>query len=229
MSLIRIERLSKTYITGKIKTPALREVNLTIEEGEFICIAGPSGSGKTTLLNIIGTLDTPTSGNVFYRDKNLFSFNSSKLAEFRLKKVGFIFQAYNLIPTLTVLENTEYVMLLQGVKKDIRQEKAKKILKELGLENLMDKRPSQLSGGEQQRVTVARAIVSDPEIVLADEPTANLDSQNSLHLIKLMRKLNIEKRITFVFSTHDELVMKEADKVYFLRDGKIEEEKKRLS
>ncbi|OQX87592.1 MAG: macrolide ABC transporter ATP-binding protein [Candidatus Omnitrophica bacterium 4484_70.2] len=229
MSLIRIERLSKTYITGKIKTPALREVNLTIEEGEFICIAGPSGSGKTTLLNIIGTLDTPTSGNVFYRDKNLFSFNSSKLAEFRLKKVGFIFQAYNLIPTLTVLENTEYVMLLQGVKKDIRQEKAKKILKELGLENLMDKRPSQLSGGEQQRVTVARAIVSDPEIVLADEPTANLDSQNSLHLIKLMRKLNIEKKITFVFSTHDELVMREADKVYFLRDGKIEEEKKRLS
>ena len=229
MSLIRIERLSKTYITGKIKTPALREINLTIEEGEFICIAGPSGSGKTTLLNIIGTLDTPTSGNVFYRDKNLFSFNSSKLAEFRLKKVGFIFQAYNLIPTLTVLENTEYVMLLQGVKKDIRQEKAKKILKELGLENLMDKRPSQLSGGEQQRVTVARAIVSDPEIVLADEPTANLDSQNSLHLIKLMRKLNIEKKITFVFSTHDELVMREADKVYFLRDGKIEEEKKRLS
>jgi len=229
MSLIRIERLSKTYITGKIKTPALREINLTIEEGEFICIAGPSGSGKTTLLNIIGTLDTPTSGNVFYKDKNLFSFNSSKLAEFRLKKVGFIFQAYNLIPTLTVLENTEYVMLLQGVKKDIRQEKAKKILKELGLENLMDKRPSQLSGGEQQRVTVARAIVSDPEIVLADEPTANLDSQNSLHLIKLMRKLNIEKKITFVFSTHDELVMREADKVYFLRDGKIEEEKKRLS
>ena len=168
-------------------------------------------------------------GRVAHGDKNLFSFNSSKLAEFRLKKVGFIFQAYNLIPTLTVLENTEYVMLLQGVKKDIRQEKAKKILKELGLENLMDKRPSQLSGGEQQRVTVARAIVSDPEIVLADEPTANLDSQNSLHLIKLMRKLNIEKKITFVFSTHDELVMREADKVYFLRDGKIEEEKKRLS
>lgn len=222
MALIKIKELVKTYVeTGGLETPALKGVSLDIEKGDFIAIAGPSGSGKTTLLNLIGALDKPTSGSIYYQDKDITSIPVNRLADFRLRQVGFIFQAYNLINTLTALENTEYVMLLQAVAAQTRRQKAEGILKRVGLGELLHRRPNHLSGGQQQRVAVARAIAAEPQVILADEPTANLDSHTASGLLDLMRELNRERGMTFIFSTHDRMVMDKADKVFYLRDGAI--------
>lgn len=221
MSLVKIEGLSKAYKQDTITVDALKDINLSIEKGEFIALAGPSGSGKTTLLNIIGALDKPTSGRVYLGDDDITKLSKNELSQIRLNRIGFIFQEYNLIPVLTALENVEYVMLLQGLSEKDRRDKAYAILKEVGLEGLEDRRPSQLSGGQQQRVAVARAIVSHPSLILADEPTANLDSKTADSLLDLMYALNQEKGITFVFSTHDKLVMEHARRLILLKDGKV--------
>jgi len=222
MNLIEIQDLKKTYVekTG-VKTEALRGVSLSIEERAFIAIAGPSGSGKSTLLNLIGTLDTPDSGKILFEGKEITAIPPAFNALFRLHKIGFVFQSYNLFNQLTAQENVEYVMLLQGIPSKTRQERSRKLLNSVGLENTARKRPNQLSGGQQQRVAVLRAIAANPKIVLADEPTANLDSETASGLIDLMRSINQEYGITFIFSTHDKLVMNKADKIHLLKDGKI--------
>ena len=221
--IITISNLSKTYADkgSKVEAKALDNVSLNIEKGDFVAIAGPSGSGKTTLLNIIGALDTPTSGEVVVDGTLLSSLNSAQLAEFRLKKIGFVFQAYNLVNTLTALENTEYVSLLQGISNKRRQHEAYHILKDLGLENYVSRRPGELSGGQQQRVAIARAILAQPKLVLADEPTANLDSRTGSDLIDLMKTMGQNLGITFIFATHDKMVIDKAKTLIQLHDGKI--------
>jgi putative ABC transport system ATP-binding protein len=221
MDVIKVQNVTRTYKTGEIEVQALRGVDLTIAKGEFTAIAGPSGSGKTTLLNIIGGLDTPSSGDVVLGGKLISKMSGSELSNFRRDHVGFIFQSYNLIPVLTVEENIEFVMLLQGVEKSVRTKKVKEILDVIGLTGSHDRLPSQLSGGQQQRVAVARAIVSQPDIILADEPTANLDSVTGSALLDMMKKLNEEKGITFIFSTHDKMIMERAKRLVKLHDGKI--------
>ncbi len=222
MALIETIDITKTYVEKSgVKTRALRGVSLTIDQGAFVSIAGPSGSGKTTLLNIIGALDKPTSGRLIVEGKDITKIPIVKLADFRLKQIGFVFQAYNLFNTLTALENVEYVMLLQEIPANKRKTKALEILKHVGLEECVHKRPNQLSGGQQQRVAVARALASNPKFILADEPTANLDSKTAGELIDFMRELNRQFKISFIFSTHDRLVMDKADKVIPLKDGKI--------
>lgn len=198
---------------------------MQIKRGEFVAIAGPSGSGKTTLLNIIGGLDRPDEGKVFIEDRDLNKMGKSELAELRLYKIGFVFQAYNLIPVLSAEENVEFILLLQGMSKKERRQRAREILDEVGLKDLYERRPSELSGGQQQRVAVARAIVSNPAIVLADEPTANLDSRTGQSLLKLMKGMNETKGITFIFSTHDKMVMDYARRLIIIRDGMIVEDK----
>lgn len=200
---------------------ALRGVDLSVGDREFLALVGPSGSGKTTLLNLIGGLDRPTEGRIFVEEKETTGLSSSELAELRLKRIGFVFQEYNLIQVLSAIENVEYVMLLQGVKERERRERALAILKEVGLEGLENRRPRDLSGGQQQRVAVARAIVSEPAIVLADEPTANLDSATGAALLDLMKELNEKKGVTFIFSTHDPMVMERARRIVRLKDGMI--------
>ena len=222
MDVIKVENVTRTYKTGEIEVHALRGVDLTIRKGEFTAIAGPSGSGKTTLLNIIGGLDTPSSGDVVLGGKLISKMSGSELSNFRRDHVGFIFQSYNLIPVLTVEENIEFVMLLQGVERSLRSKKVKEILEVIGLTGSHDRLPSQLSGGQQQRVAVARAIVSEPDIILADEPTANLDSVTGSALLDMMKKLNEEKGITFIFSTHDKMIMERAKRLVKLHDGKIQ-------
>jgi putative ABC transport system ATP-binding protein len=224
MSLIRVESVRKTYLSGKniaTATPALRGVSLVIETGDFLAIAGPSGSGKSSLLHMIGALDVPTGGAVFFGERNIGDFTSDELSLFRLREVGYIFQAYNLIGTLTAAENVEYVMLLQGLPAQERQRRVRDILRRVGLEGYLNRFPSEMSGGQQQRVAVARAIVARPKIVIADEPTANLDSRTAADLLDLMHSLNAEKKITFLFSTHDRTVMEKAKRVVYLKDGLI--------
>lgn len=221
MSLIEIRNLTKTYQFDGIKTEALRGVDLTIYKGDFIAIAGPSGSGKTSLLNIIGGLDRPTSGSAIFEGVDFAQKEPYELTNFRLEKIGFVFQAYNLFHQLSALENIEYVLMLQGMPAIERKQKANELLEHVGLLEYANKHPNKLSGGQQQRIAVLRAIASNPQIVLADEPTANLDSETALNLLELMRKLNQERKITFLFSTHDKLVMEKADKVYTLKDGRI--------
>jgi len=221
MALLVVKDIHKTYKAGKMETPALRGANLTIEKGEFTAIVGPSGSGKTTMLNMIGGLDTPDDGSIMLSGMEITVMSQRQLSDIRLKNIGFVFQAYNLIPVLTALENVEYVMLLQGVSKKERQDRSKAILEEVGLKDLINKRPNEMSGGQQQRVAVARAIVSEPMLILADEPTANLDSKTSESLLDMMRVMNDEKKVTFVFSTHDKLVMEKAKRVVTLRDGVV--------
>lgn len=221
MSLVEVKNLHKTYFQGKVEVPALRGVNLSIERGEFLAIAGPSGSGKTTLLNHISGLDQPSSGQVFVDGAELGRMSKTELSILRLRKIGFIFQSFNLIPVLTAQENVEFVMLLQGVPAQEREQKALSILAEVGLKDMVKRRPLDLSGGQQQRVAVARAIVSEPILIIADEPTANLDSHTATHLMELMKKMNQEKQITFIFSTHDQMVMDEAKRLIVLRDGQI--------
>jgi putative ABC transport system ATP-binding protein len=224
MSAVLIKDASKIYDDGERKIIALDRVNLEIKEGEFTCLVGPSGSGKSTLLNLIGGLDQPSSGEVRIGEKNLSVLNSDQLAELRLHDIGFVFQAYNLIPVLSARENVEFVMHLQGLSAEERRQKAMDVLAKVGLAGLEDRRPGQLSGGQQQRVAVARAIVSRPKLVLADEPTANLDSKTARNLVLLMEELHHKEGITFLFSTHDPVVVELADRVIKLHDGKIAED-----
>lgn len=221
MKHIVIHDLVKEYSHNKLTVQAVRGVTLEFNKGEFSAIAGPSGSGKTTLLNMIGGLDRPTSGSVNVAGHDMGSLSSSELSDIRLKNIGFIFQAYNLIPVLNAVENVEYILLLQGIKKEERLERSSEILKQVGLGDKMSRLPGDLSGGEQQRVAVARAMVSEPELILADEPTANLDQKTGAALLDLMKNLNHEKKITFLFSTHDPMVMERAERVIKLSDGLI--------
>jgi len=219
--VLQAERLVKIYRTDSVETPALRGVDLVIQKGEFTAVAGPSGSGKSTLLHLLGGLDKPTSGEVFLEGKPLSKLHPEALARLRLKKIGFVFQAYNLIPVLTVLENTAFVLELQGVPYRERIKRARAILAELGIEKYADQYPHRLSGGEQQRVAVARAVVGEPAVVLADEPTANLDGENSRALIDLMRRLNETRGTTFLFATHDMRLLDRVNRLLTLEDGRI--------
>ena len=225
--VIRTEALSKVYREGEVEVRALREVSLGIERGEFMAIAGPSGSGKSTLLNLMGGLDRPSSGSVALAGRSIGAMSGNELSDFRRDRVGFIFQSFNLIPVLTAIENVEYVMLLQGVEASERRRRANEILAEVGLEGLEGRRPLQLSGGQQQRVAVARAIVSRPDIILADEPTANLDSAAGSALLDLMRGLNRSRGTTFVFSSHDHMIMDRARRLMVLKDGRIDRDEVR--
>ena len=224
MSIVECVDVKKTYQQGNVEVDALKGVSLSIDKGGFVALAGPSGSGKTTMLNMIGGLDTADSGRIIVDGNKYEKMNQSQLADLRLRNVGFVFQSYNLIPVLSALENVEFVMLLQGVPPDKRREKAKAILDEVGLEGMYSRRPAELSGGQQQRVAVARAIVSDPSIVLADEPTANLDSATGKGLLEIMKQMNEKKKVTFIFSTHDNMVMRYARRVIYLRDGMVADE-----
>jgi len=215
--------IEKVYKVGKVKAPALRGITLDVNSGDFLAVVGPSGSGKTTLLNLIGALDLPTSGQITVLDKNLSKMNRRQRANLRLRSLGFIFQAYNLVPVLTARENVEFVLELQGVGAE-RTERAKNILEHLGLGEFTDRRPNELSGGQQQRVAVARAVASNPKLILADEPTANLDGENAKKLLTMMRRLNEQQNITFVFSTHDQRVVAHARRVVTLVDGRVAED-----
>lgn len=223
MEVIKAENLEKIYDDNGVPVHALKKINLVINKGEYIVIAGPSGSGKTTLLNLLGALDKPTSGKIFFEGENLAAKRKKELSQLRLKKFGFVFQAYNLIPVLTALENIEFSMMLLKVPEKLRKEKVRKLMDELDIGELANKRPNEMSGGQQQRVAVARAIVNDPEIVFADEPTANLDSKTGDNLLSLMERMNKEKNITFIFSSHDKQVIDRAKRLIILRDGQIEE------
>ena len=221
MAIIRVDSVSKVYHQGRVSFRALDSVTLSIDKGEFIALAGPSGSGKTTLLNLIGSLDIPDEGEVYFDHKNLSELNDSQRADLRLHHIGFVFQAYNLIPVLTAAENIDYILLLQKVEKSLRSRKVNDILKEVGLAEKSSNRPDELSGGQQQRVAVARAIITDPEVVLADEPTANLDSKTGRKLLEMMKQMNRSKEVTFIFATHDPMVMEFADRLVSLQDGRI--------
>jgi putative ABC transport system ATP-binding protein len=225
MNIVECIDVHKTYQQGQIKVRALNEFSLSIRKGEFLAVAGPSGSGKTTLLNLIGGLDRMDSGSIVVDGNAFDQMSQSQLAQLRLHKVGFVFQAYNLVPVLSATENVEFVMLLQGIPAGERRERAKAILDEVGLEGKYGRRPSELSGGQQQRVAVARAIVSNPAIVLADEPTANLDSKTGDGLLEMMRKMNAEKHVTFIFSTHDKMVMEYARRLVLIKDGRLADDK----
>lgn len=223
-AIVRITGLSKVYRQEAIAVHALKNIDLVIEQGDFVALVGPSGSGKTTLLNLIGGLDQPTSGRIWLGEQEMTRLSKSALSDVRLHKIGFVFQEYNLIPVLSAFENVEYVMLLQGVPEAERKDRSMALLQELGLAGLEQRRPRELSGGQQQRVAVARAIAAEPLIVLPDEPTANLDSASGAALLDLMRKLNEEKGITFIFSTHDPMVMQRAKRIIRMRDGQIVEQ-----
>ncbi|MGD8368537.1 MAG: ABC transporter ATP-binding protein [Desulfobacterales bacterium] len=226
-NIVECSGISRIYDQGQVRVQALKGVSLMVAKGDFIAIAGPSGSGKTTLLNIIGGLDGPDEGTVIVDGSVLNEMSQSSLAELRLHKIGFVFQAYNLIPVLSAIENVEFGMQLQGIPADERRKRAREVLDDVGLEGRYDRRPAELSGGQQQRVAVARAIVSSPAIVLADEPTANLDSKTGEGLLELMEEMNEKKGVTFIFSTHDEMVMDHAHRLVMLRDGVIAEDRKK--
>jgi putative ABC transport system ATP-binding protein len=219
--IVQCRDVDKTYQQGRVTVTALQQVDLTVETGGFVALAGPSGSGKTTLLNLIGGLDLPDSGSIRVNDLDYSTLNASQLAELRLHHIGFVFQSYNLIPVLSAAENVEYVMLLQGVPAAQRRRRSHQILDDVGLEGKYDRRPAELSGGQQQRVAIARAIVSNPSIVLADEPTANLDSKTGEGLLQLMQEMNARRGVTFIFSTHDSMVMQYARRVVTIHDGRI--------
>jgi putative ABC transport system ATP-binding protein len=227
MEVIRTESLEKVYGDHTVPVHALRGVSISVSEGEYLAIAGPSGSGKTTLLNIIGALDLPTGGRVFVRGADLAGRGRRELASLRLTNIGFIFQAYNLIPVFTAMENIEFKLMLLGVPAAARRQQAMELMTELGIAELADKQPQDMSGGQQQRVAVARAIVNRPSLVLADEPTANLDSVTAGSLMDVMLRMNREKNITFVFSSHDRLVLDRARRVIRLRDGTIERDEQK--
>ncbi len=226
MSIIQITDLHKVYDETKVPVHALNGVDLKIEEGEFTAIVGPSGSGKTTLLNMIGGLDTPTKGEVNIDGTGISSLKSRKLIDFRLHNIGFVFQAYNLIPVLTAIENVAFIMQLQGQSKDIRHKRAMELLDSVGIGEKADQRPGNLSGGQQQRVAVARALASEPKFILADEPTANLDSNPTNELLDIMLKMNIDSNITFIFSTHDQRVVDKARRIITIDDGKVASDEK---
>jgi len=221
MTSIVCKDLCKTFQQGDEVITGLDHVSISIEESDFVCLSGPSGSGKTTLLNAMGGLDTPDSGQIYVGESRIDQLSKGQRADMRLNSIGFVFQAYNLIPVLTARENVEFVMQVQGVPAGQRLSRSFKILKEVGLEGMEDRRPAQLSGGQQQRVAVARAIVSQPTLVLADEPTANLDTVTSTQLMDLFVELNLKHHITFVIATHDVRVMKYAKRLIKMVDGKI--------
>lgn len=225
MAIIKTSNLERYYQDGEITVKALNGVDLEIKEGEFTAIVGPSGSGKTTLLNVIGGLDKPTNGSVHIADTNITSLRDNKLIDYRLHNIGFVFQAYNLIPVLTALENVEFITLLQKWPKQERIARATQLLEEVGLADQIHKKPSEMSGGQQQRVAVARALASKPKFVLADEPTANLDSKSTGDLLDIMLRLNEQENTTFIFSTHDQRVIDRAKRIITLEDGKIIEDK----
>ena len=226
MSLIELKNVSKIYRLGSQEIHALTNVSLTFDEGAFAVLAGPSGSGKTTALNLIGCLDRPTSGEVIVSDFSLGMASSKQLADFRLHHIGFIFQSYNLIPVLTAAENAEFTLMLQKVPKLLRRKKVSQLFAELGIDGLEDRRPSDLSGGQQQRVAIARAMAANPHVILADEPTANLDSHTAEELLGLMRRLNQEQSTTFIFSSHDDRVISQAQRVIRLEDGRLADDSK---
>ncbi len=220
-NLIECKKISRTYNQGVNEVHAIQHVDLDVSDGEFVCLSGPSGSGKSTLLNAIGALDTVTSGDVYLCGQKLANLSKPQLADLRLTKIGFVFQAYNLIPVLSAKENVEFIMQLQGISAKKRGKIARDMLAEVGLAGLENRRPSELSGGQQQRVAVARAIASEPELVLADEPTANLDSSCSKDLIELMRKLNEHHGITIITASHDPMVIDIAKRNVSLQDGMV--------
>ena len=219
--IVELKGVTKVFRKGSLETKALRGLDLSVEEGDFVAIWGPSGSGKTTALNLIGALDTPTSGTVRLEGRDLGSLSRRALSQLRRDRIGFVFQAYNLIPVLTAFENAEAVLALQGVSPGERKERVMAILHSVGLEGLEHRRPAELSGGQQQRVAIARAIASKPAVVLADEPTANVDSATAENLLGIMKKLNEEQGVTFIFSTHDPRVMKYARRLVGVVDGKV--------
>jgi putative ABC transport system ATP-binding protein len=227
MALIELSDVSRLYGSGTQTVAAVDHFTAQIDSGEFTVFAGPSGSGKTTLLNLIGCLDQPTSGTLLVDGRNVAETSPAKLADFRLHRIGFIFQSYNLIPVLSAEENAEFTLMLQGVPKQQRLERVHGLFAELGLEGLQHRRPDDLSGGQQQRVAIARAIAPEPAVVLADEPTANLDSATSSDLLQLMRRLNQDKGITFVFSSHDPRVIEMARRVITLEDGRLVSDERR--
>ncbi len=227
MEIVKLEGVSKVFKSGEEIINAVDDLSLVINRGEFVAVVGPSGSGKTTLLNIISGIEKPDEGKVFFLGHRIDTLPENKLSELRLNKMGFIFQTYNLIPTLTAKENAEFILFLQGVPASERERRIREIFDFLGISELLDRFPKQMSGGQQQRVAIARAVVGKPEIVLADEPTANLDSENSKKVISLMKKLNKEMGITFIFSTHDPLIMESAERIIHLRDGKILKEERK--
>lgn len=222
-----LKNVSKVYRQNSLAVHALSDINLDIPKQDFACLSGPSGSGKSTLLNLIGGLDKPSSGEISVAGQRVDQLGKSELAQLRLHKIGFVFQAYNLIPVLNARENVEFVMQLQGMPAGERGDKAMQILKEVGLEGLENRRPGELSGGQQQRVAVARAIVSEPSLVLADEPTANLDSKTAQALMEMLVHMNQEHHVTFIFSTHDKLVMDFSRRLIQLRDGKVVDDTRR--
>ena len=226
MNVIETNNLIKIYQQGDIEVKALNDVSINFQQGEFTAIVGPSGSGKTTFLNSIGGLDTPTSGKVVINDTDITNLKSNELIDFRLRNIGFVFQAYNLIPVLTAKENVEFIMLMQGDSASARKSRAEELLNAVGLSDQINRRPGQLSGGQQQRVAVARALASKPKFVLADEPTANLDSTSTSNLLDIMHRLNKEENMTFIFSTHDQRVIDRAKRIITLEDGKILSDKK---
>ena len=221
MSVIKAENITKTYKETAVPVHALNGINLEVQEGEFTAIVGPSGCGKTTLLNILGGLDHPSTGTVEVAGTNITDMKDSKLIDFRLQTIGFVFQAYNLIPVLTNKENVEFIMLLQKRSKAERDKRAMELLEQMGIADKANQRPSELSGGQQQRVAVARALASKPKFILADEPTANLDSVSTANLLDMMARMNQEQNATLVFSTHDQRVIDKAKRIVTLEDGKI--------
>lgn len=225
MEILRTEKLDKTYQDNGVPVEAVKGVDLSIATGEYTVIAGPSGSGKTTLLNLLGALDKPTKGRVLFKEENLSIKSRKELSSFRLNNLGFIFQAYNLIPVLSAIENIEFSMMLLGIPESERRERSLKLLEELGIRELAEKLPNEMSGGQQQRVAVARAIVNNPQLVLADEPTANLDSKTGSNLLDLMEKMNSDKNITFVFASHDQQVIERAKRLLIMKDGIIVEDR----
>ena len=221
MNVIESNKLFKTYYQGDIEVNALNDVSISFKQGEFTAIVGPSGSGKTTFLNVIGGLDKPDNGKVIINNTDITQLNSNRLIDFRLRNIGFVFQAYNLIPVLTAKENVEFIMLMQGDSASERKARSEELLNAVGLSDQINRRPGQLSGGQQQRVAVARALASKPKFVLADEPTANLDSTSTSNLLDIMYRLNKEENMTFVFSTHDQRVIDRANRIITLEDGKV--------
>ena len=221
MNVIETNKLFKTYHQGDVEVNALNDVSISFKQGEFTAIVGPSGSGKTTFLNAIGGLDKPDTGKVIINSTDITQLKSNKLIDFRLRNIGFVFQAYNLIPVLTAKENVEFIMLMQGDSASARKSRAEELLSAVGLTDQINRRPGQLSGGQQQRVAVARALASKPQFVLADEPTANLDSTSTANLLDIMFRLNQEENMTFIFSTHDQRVIDRAKRIITLEDGKV--------
>jgi putative ABC transport system ATP-binding protein len=225
--IVGVEGATKTYQQGRVEVHALRGLDLEVRAGELTALYGPSGSGKTTLLNLIGALDMPTSGRVLIEGRDLSTLSRRDLSHLRRDRIGFVFQAYNLIPVLTAYENAETVMALQGVDPHERKRKIEGLFAEMGLEGLEDRRPDELSGGQQQRVAIARAIAADPAVVLADEPTANVDSETSERLLEIMEKLNRDHGVTFIFSTHDPRVMERARRLVRIVDGRVDGDERR--